>query len=381
MEGTMKQAVLMGKGGPWVIREVPIPKPGPGELLIKMKASSICNQTDLNTIKALHPPHDHQITLMLPHHFRQWDNRLEGDPLAKYYGKIKYAREPFPTTMGHEGMGEVVEIGPRSVPEYPVLPGMGADPVFEVGDRVGLGGTIGGLGEYVVSPARECVKIPDNLTDEEASLTEPCSILWNMCRTVVRHNDVVCILGQGALGLFATQWSRIFGAKTIITSDPLAMKREMSKKMGADYVIDPTTQNVTEEVEKITGGVGCNVVIDCAGVPDTISNIPYLAAWGARIGCIGACCVPVLLDWSYIHFKGMIVYSAQGAMAYNGLGNASNLLSGAMAAMGEEKAKGRLNFQDMITHRIHLTVEDINAIFKEIDEKGTVVKSVMLLNQ
>ena len=48
-----------------------------------------------------------------------------------------------------------------------------------------------------------------------------------------------------------------------------------------------------------------------------------------------------------------------------------------MAAMGEEKAKGRLNLKDMITHRIKLTVEDINATFKEIDEKGTVIKSVM----
>ena len=63
------------------------------------------------------------------------------------------------------------------------------------------------------------------------------------------------------------------------------------------------------------------------------------------------------------------------------MGGAQGLLSAAMAAMGEEKAKGRLNLKDMITHRIKLTVEDINAIFKEIDEKGTVVKSVMLLNQ
>lgn len=375
MKGTMKQFVLTGKGGPWIIREVPIPTPGPGEVLIKIKATSVCNQTDLNTIKALHPPHDHQITLMLPHHFRQWDHRLEGDPLAKHYNSIPYNREPYPTTMGHEGMGEVVEIGPRREPEFAMLPAMGGDPVFHVGDRVGLLGTIGGLGEYVVSPARECVKIPDNLTNEEASLTEPCTILWGMTRRIVSHNDVVCILGQGALGLFGTQWSRIFGAKTIITSDPLPMKRELSKKFGADYVIDPTKQNVTAEIDKITGGMGCNVVIDCAGVPDTISNIPYIAAWGAKIGCIGACCVPVLLDWSYIHFKGMTVYSAQSSMQE--LGGAINLMSKSMAAMSSEKTKGRLHLDQMITHHFSLSVDDINALFKEINEKGTVVKAVM----
>ncbi len=376
MEGTMKQLVLMGKGGPWELREVPIPKPGPGELLVRIRSTSVCNQTDLNTIKALHPPHDHQITLMLPHHFRQWDNRLEGDPLAKYYNSIPYPREPFPTTMGHEGMGEVVEIGPRVEQKFPTLPAMGADPVFQVGDRVGLGGTIGGLGEYIVTPAREAVKLPDNLTNEEASLTEPASILWNMCRKVVDHNDVVCVLGQGALGLLATQWSRIFGAKTIITTDPLAMKRDYSKKFGADYVIDPKTQNVTAEIDKITGGVGCNVVIDCAGVPDTISNIPYIAAWGAKIGCIGACCTPVLLDWSYIHFKGLIVHSNMSAFAG---GSMQGFFSGAVAAMSTEKAKGSLHLDQMITHRIKLTVADIDALFKEIDEKGTVIKAVINL--
>jgi threonine 3-dehydrogenase len=372
----MKQLVLTGKGGPWELHEVPIPKPGPGEMLIKVLATSVCNQTDLNTIKALHPPHDHQITMMLPHHFRQWDKRLDGDPLAKYYNSIPYNREPFPTTMGHEGMGEVVEIGPHVVPEFEMLPGMGADPVFQVGDRVGLGGTIGGLGQYIVTPFREAVKIPDSVTNEEASLTEPTTILWGMCRTVVRHNDTVCILGQGALGLLGTQWARIFGAKTIITTDPLKMKRDKSKAFGADYVIDPTMQNVTAEIDKITSGRGCNVVIDCAGVSDTISNIPYIAGWGARIGCIGASCIPVLLDWSYIHFKGMTVYSAQGAMTAMG-GSIRHMFEGSMAAVETEKANGRLHLSDMITHRLKLTVEDINALFKEIDEKGTVIKAVI----
>ena len=55
---TMKQAWLMGKGGPWEVRDVPIPEPGPNEVLVKMTASSICNQTDLNAVRALHPVHD-----------------------------------------------------------------------------------------------------------------------------------------------------------------------------------------------------------------------------------------------------------------------------------------------------------------------------------
>jgi len=379
MAKTFKQLVLMGKGGPWEIREKEIPTPGPGQLLVKMKASSICNQTDLNTIKALHPPHDHQITLMLPHHFRQWDHRLEGDPLAKYYNSILYNREPYPTTMGHEGMGVVEAIGPRHLEDYDVLPAMGADPVFQVGDRVASVGTIGGLGEYVLAPARELVKVADNLTDEEASLTEPCMILYNITRVTVEHNDVVCILGQGALGLLALQWAKVRGAKMVITVDPLEQKRKLSEEFGADYVLDPTTQDITAEIDKITKGVGCDSVIECAGEPDSISRIPYIAAWGAKIGCIGACCTPVTLDWSYIHFKGMTVYSQMSALKAAG-GTVGNSLLKAMAAMSEAKDRGQLHLDRMITHRIKLDVDDVNRIFEEIDTKGSVVKSVMLFD-
>ena len=67
MAEKMKQLVLMdkglqGKGGKWTMREVDIPHPGPNQLLVRVDASTICNQTDLNTIKALHPPHDHPVS-------------------------------------------------------------------------------------------------------------------------------------------------------------------------------------------------------------------------------------------------------------------------------------------------------------------------------
>ena len=58
MEGTMKQLILSQKGGPWVMEERPIPKPGRDQVLVKITSTSICNQTDLNSIRALHPPHE-----------------------------------------------------------------------------------------------------------------------------------------------------------------------------------------------------------------------------------------------------------------------------------------------------------------------------------
>lgn len=373
MEGMMKRLVLMDKGGPWKLEEVPIPEPGVGQILCKVLKTSVCNQTDLNTIRALHPPHDYQTRGMVPHHMRMWDkdHDLKNDPLAKYYNTAAYDRPPYPTTMGHEGMGVIVKMGPQMEEVRP-----GRNSSFKVGDRVGLIGCESALGQYVIANPDMLCHVPDNITDEEASLSEPSLVPWSMTRSVIHNDDDVVILGQGALGLLATQWCRIRGARRIITSDPNPMKREYSKKFGADYVLDPTTQNITAEVERITNGRLCDVALECAGVPETIQNQPYLLKGNGRIGQIGACCVPVYCDWGYIHFRGIYVCNS-GSNPYAEFSSDLEKWDRGLEEAADAKARGLLNLQDMITHRLKLTVEDINALFTEIAEKGTVIKAVV----
>jgi len=360
-EGTMKQAWLMGKGGPWEIREVPIPKPGPGQLLIKMKASSICNQTDLNTIRALHPPEDLQLTFMLPHHLRIWDNRIP-DALSDVYPARPHRRKPFPTIMGHEGMGEVVEVGPYIKKEETLL---AANIDFKPGDRVASFNTRAAFGEYVLLDRNETIKVPDSVSNEEASLLEPGIVVYSVVENVVSITDTVCILGQGALGLIATQLARVRGASRIIVSEPIAMKRKLAKKFGADITIDPSTTNVVHEIEKLTDGKGVNAIIEAAGVPGTIRVLPYIAGVGAMIGQIGACCVPVMVDWSYIHFKAMQVVSVMSQA------NWVNFMKTSMGLL----ASGKLNVKPMITHRYKL--EDIDKAFKDV-ESGMVIKGMFI---
>lgn len=369
MEGTMKRLMLMGKGGPWEMQEIPIPKPGYGEFLVKVLATSVCNQTDLNAVRCKHPPHEMQSHSMLPHHLRIWDKRLDGDELAPYYNKGPITLEPYPTTMGHEGMGVIVEMGPREYDESR------AHEYLQVGDRVALC-CESTLSQYVVASPEEVIKVPDNLTNEEASLFEPWTVLWAPCQTAIKYGDVVCILGQGALGSFATQWARINGAKTIITSEPIAYKRELSKKFGADIVLDPTTQDITAEIDRITNGVGCDVVFECAGEPETIKLLPYITRYDGTIVQIGACCDPVYVDWGYIHFKGLLVHSSTSGYAALQHARLDNPYYKCMADAAREKAAGRFNIQDMITHHPKFTVEGITEIFREIEEEGTVLKAV-----
>ena len=112
------------------------------------------------------------------------------------------------------------------------------------------------------------------MSNDVASLYEPVGVVHNVVKPLVSVGDDVLILGQGSLGLIATQLCKIYGADRIITSEPVAARRELSKKYGADAVIDPTAQNVVHAVEDLTNGQGCKIVIEAAGVPDTIRILP-----------------------------------------------------------------------------------------------------------
>lgn len=377
MGNTYKQLVLMDKAGPWKLVEKKIPKPGVGEVLVKMKASTICNQTDLNTILAKHPPHDHQITLMYPHDFRIWDQRVP-DELSEYYPRRKYPRNPYPTTMGHEGMGVIEAIGPMpDESPYRTLmdEGLKREQPLKVGDRVAMAATIGGYGEYVITNLDECVRVPDVLTDEEASLFEPCGVVHSVIKQIVRPLDDVLILGQGALGLLATQMAKVYGAKRIITTELSAYKRSLSKMFGADISLDPNEINVVHAFEDITDGLGMPVIIECAGEPETIQPIPYLARTGCRVGQIGACCDPVLIDWSYIHFKGMkITCPMQDSLI-------GKTLSVGYKETMDLMASGQLDLKNLITHRLSLTVEDTDDIFRKIADGEDVIKAAYILNK
>ena len=391
MAEKMKQLVLMGKGlagkgGKWELRETDIPHPGPNQLLVKICASTICNQTDLNTIKALHPPHDHQKLRMLPHHFRMWDNRLEGDPLAKNYVD-PYPFQPYPTMMGHEGMGVVVEVGPTDGedPTIGVTPDMYTNRFFhglvnaeqedfKVGDRVTCMGSNGSFGEYVLVPRSAASKIPDHVSDEVAAYAEMVGFTNMFPREILKYGKTVVILAQGVVGLLCTIFSRkLYNAGTIITTDPQPFKREMSLKFGADYAIDPNTTNVVEFVQDITNGKGADVIFECIGVPETISLIPYIAAWGAEVGQIGAGCNPVLADWSYIHFKGLTIRSV---MSLYKKYPANECTRTGVEVLGDPRVKEDL--EAIVTHRIPLTVEAAEDIFARIEKGNEVLKACFI---
>ena len=362
----MKQAWLMGKGGPWEIKDLAIPKPGPNQLLVKVTVSSICNQTDLNTIKALHPPHDHQSRLMLPHHFRIWDHRTP-DSLSQYYPARQYPHEPFPTTMGHEACGVVAGIGDYIKSEDSIL---GEQIQFKIGDRVVGIPVVGGFGEYILLDRGLTMLLPDKVSDEEGTLVEPVFMVYNVVRQVVSIGDTVAILGQGSLGLIATQIAKHMGASRIIVSELEPEKRELALKFGADIALDPNQVNVVHEIERLTNGRGVNVGIEAAGEPETTEILPYIMAMGGKIGQIGACCNYVNFDWSYIHFKGLNVTS-EIFMLYHCM--PMQVMEYSIRLI----ETGMVDVQSLVTHRYKL--EQIDEAFEAV-KTGKVIKALFKFN-
>ncbi len=360
MEGTYRRAILKGVGGPWEIEETPFPELGPGQALVKIVSASICNQTDLNTVRGIHPPHDHQFNGMIPPDMRVYTHKQD-DPMKDCYPEHMYDLTPYPSTMGHEAAGIIVAFGPE-VP-HPFEQPTPQDNM-KIGDRVGIFHCIGGLGEYVVAQRKYLVPVPESLTDEEAGMFEPMSVTYISVRKSMKIGDVVCILGGGALGLSAVQWCRAGGARTIILSEPVAFKRELAKKLGADYVIDPSTQNVVREVEKITNGVGCDVVYECAGIADTIRKLPYLTRCFGTMIQIGAGGQSVLVDWDLIHFK---MLRCEGM--HFGSGDPIDCFTRTLQCM----ASGLFDVKPLITH--HYKLDQVEEAFAEI-EKGNVIKAV-----
>jgi NADPH:quinone reductase-like Zn-dependent oxidoreductase len=231
--------------------ERPDPKPGPRQVLVRVRASSL-NYRDLLTIEA------------------------------------KYARAaPKPDLIPlSDGAGEVVAIGPGVTRA-------------KVGDRVAgcfmqrwFGGDIhidGMLTELAVLEEHGVVKLPAHLSFEEGA-TLPCAAVtaWNALVEIgrIKAGDIVQLQGTGGVSVFALQFAKMFGARVIGTSSSAA-KAERLRKMGAEAVIDyKATPDWDKETARLTGGRGADIVVEVGG-PGTLPRSFMAARIGGTISVIG----------------------------------------------------------------------------------------------
>ncbi len=227
------------------------PKPGPGEVLIRVRATSL-NYRDLAIVKGALA-------------------RMMKMPLV-------------PTS---DGAGEVVETGP-GVTQWKkgdrvagiFTQGWLAGPPFAGMYSTALGGGIDGmLAEYVVLREAGLVRIPDYMSFEEAA-TLPCAAVtsWNALVTEghLEPGDSVLVMGTGGVSIFALQFAKMFGARVIATSSSDAKLKRL-KEMGASDVINyKTTPEWDKAVLEVTGGAGVDHVVEIGGagtLPKSINAV------------------------------------------------------------------------------------------------------------
>lgn len=302
----MRRAFIDAPGSDFTIRRLPIPQPKPHEALLRITVSTVCALTDLGTIDGYHPPHGSAAHGMLPHDLRIQLGTTASDVSCAYYPSLHYMDAAYPAAMGHEAAGIITELGSQAnQADHLVFP----EQPLSVGDRVATYKVYGGYGDYSALAVNNLIKVPEFMTDEEASLFEPLIANYNCLRRCwsIAEPGTVVIIGQGCQGLLATQISRALGAKRIIVSEPSRYKRALAIELGADAAIDPATANSVHEVERLTNSAGADLVIECVGSEEAIQSVPFLVRRGGMVAQIGAVTRPVKFDYGYTHFKHFIV--------------------------------------------------------------------------
>ncbi|HKV54453.1 MAG TPA: NAD(P)-dependent alcohol dehydrogenase [Candidatus Binataceae bacterium] len=239
----------------------PTPKPGPREVLVRVRATSL-NYRDLATVKGA----------------AGRGIRLPLVPLS-------------------DGAGEVVETGPGvtrfktgdRVAALFMLTWLAGPPLGAYG-RSALGGAIDGmLTEFIAASEEGLVRVPDYMSFEEAA-SLPCAAVtsWNALVTMgrVRAGDSVLVMGTGGVSIFALQFARIHGARVIATSSSDA-KLARLREMGAAGVINyKTTPEWDAKVLEMTGGEGVDHVVEVGGA-GTLERSMRAVKLGGRISLIG----------------------------------------------------------------------------------------------
>ena len=208
----------------------------------------------------------------------------------------------YPIVLGHEFSGRVVEVGEGveglavgdTVACAPLLPCM-ACPDCQMGNyslcrHYSFIGSReqGGFADMVVIPAKNAIKYDPSIPYEMAAMFEPATVsLHGLLVNDYRAGGTVAILGCGTIGIFALQWAKIFGGKTILAYDIDEQRLGLAQRLGADVCINTRTQDYLAETMRVTQNRGCDFVFEAAGNPVTMKMGYEIAANKANYCCIG----------------------------------------------------------------------------------------------
>ncbi len=323
------EALVVLEPNHFEIQQVPVPTPGPNEVLARVRAVSICG-TDAHLIRGDYPGF--------------W-------PPA------------FPFIPGHEWAGEIVALGPGAG-------GYG----WAVGDRVagtshdacgvcqkcvegrynlcenygrpGLhkqyGHNVQGAdATYVVQGVKTIFRLPDGLSFEEGAIIDPASIgLHVAVRGGVRPGDTVVVTGGGAIGLLAGDSARALGAGRVIVVEKNPGRLARAAELGFE-IVDPAAGDPVAIVRDRTAGLGVDVVLECAGVPVTVNWALGMLRRGGRCAAVGIPVVGVEIAMQRLVLDELELVGSRAS-------------AGEMRRVMPLVEQGRVRLREIMTHRFAL---------------------------
>ena len=322
MPNTMMAVVKPSAAPGTEIRDVKIPAFGRTDVLVKVKVASICG-TDLHIFEwdrwaqnRIHPP-------LIPGH------EFCGEVVA-FGDEVTSVKEgDFVSAEMHVACGKCLQCrtGEAHICQNVKIIGVDAD---------------GAFAEYVVIPESNIWKLDPAIPLEYASILDP---LGNAVHTVLAGEiaaKTVAVTGCGPIGLFSIAVARAVGATTIFAIEINEHRRRLAKQMKADFVLDPSKDNVSSVIMEQTAGNGVDVVLEMAGHPDAIRTAFDIVRRGGRISLLGLTSKPISLNFSEdIIFKGITIQGINGRRMYQTWYQMTALLKA-----------GKLDLHPVITDRI-----------------------------
>ncbi|MGH8399315.1 MAG: L-threonine 3-dehydrogenase [Gammaproteobacteria bacterium] len=277
--------------GIW-LQDMPRPKIGPNDLLIKIKKTAICG-TDI--------------------HIYNWD---------------EWAKKtiPVPMTVGHEFVGVVAEIG-SEVQGFKIGERVSGEGHITCGhcrncragrrhlcrNTVGVGvNRPGCFAEYLAIPAMNAFPLPDVISDDIAAFLDPFGNATHTALSFDLVGEDVLITGAGPIGCMAAAIAKHVGARYVVITDVNDYRLALAKKMGATKAVNVQNEKLEDVMKELKMTEGFDVGMEMSGNPQAFRQLLANMVHGGKVALLGLPPAEVAIDWNQVIFKGLFIKGIYG---------------------------------------------------------------------
>jgi len=264
------KALILKEYNQLVYEDVPMPQPGPGDVLVQVKACGICG-SDVHGMDGSSgrriPPliMGHEASGVIAKVGGEVAGWAEGDRVT--FDSTVYLRDDWYTLQGLYNLSDGRQVLGVSCEEYR---------------------RHGAFAEYVAVPQHILYRVPDSVSFNQAAMVEPISVsLHAFNLTPLQLHDPAMVVGSGMIGLFMVQILRAAGCSQIIAIDLEDRKLELARRLGATTVLNPGRDNIPESVRGLTDGRGADVAFEAVGISATVKMAVESVRKGGTVTLIG----------------------------------------------------------------------------------------------